>query len=197
MNEKINILYDHYKETCDELKDTIKRRDRLVMYIGLLFGAFFFHVASSSGIGGYFSQYLNAEFSIVLNVQNTLFSYLLWFLLFILSTRYFQTCIQIERSYQYVHDIEHKINAAAGELITREGLAYLKDYPLFSNFIWFFYSFVFPIFFIVVSVYWGYFVFLRSGFVFSSGVCLNTFICLSFVLVIILYMIEIHLKKRG
>ncbi len=54
--------------------------------------------------------------------------------------------INVERQYPYLHALEEKISASIGDhnLYRREGRAYLQDYPLFSDWAWICYVFLFP-----------------------------------------------------
>src|ERR1019366_6800862 len=75
-------------------------------------------------------------------------STLLWFALFGLSTRYFQTVVEIEGQYEYLHSLEEDINSnhyAGSVAFTREGKHHLKEYPLFSNWVWMLYTILFPV----------------------------------------------------
>jgi hypothetical protein len=62
-------------------------------------------------------------------------------------TRYYQTVIQIERQYDYIHHLEEIIGSrfTGTRAFTREGKSYLNEYPLFSNWIWLLYTLAFPL----------------------------------------------------
>jgi len=69
-----------------------------------------------------------------------------WTLLLVFTLRYCQSTINIERQYKYLHKLEEKISTILDdEIYCREGKAYLNNYPLFSNWVWFFYTILFPI----------------------------------------------------
>lgn len=49
----------------------------------------------------------------------------------LITMKYFQLCLNIEKQYSYIHNIEDKLNSISEErLITREDYSYLKEYPL-------------------------------------------------------------------
>jgi len=81
-----------------------------------------------------------------------------WFGLFALVLRYFQTVVLIERQYQYIHSIEEQISVHYNnKAFTREGITYLSNYPLFSNWAHILYTTIFPIllFFVVLVKIFG------------------------------------------
>lgn len=55
--------------------------------------------------------------------------------------------IQIERQYDYIHHLEELLNSkyAGSRAFTREGKAYLNEYPMFSSWVWFLYTAAFPL----------------------------------------------------
>ena len=98
-------------------------------------------------VNGALSNYINKECSVTVDKGSNLFATLFWFLLFGVSSRYYQIVIQIERQYDYIHHLEELINNkfVGSRAFTREGKAYLEQYPLFSNWIWFLYTIAFPL----------------------------------------------------
>jgi hypothetical protein len=70
-----------------------------------------------------------------------------WVFTFAIALRYCQVSINVERQYSYLHTLEEKISEALGDpdLYRREGRAYLRDYPLFSDWARICYAFVFPV----------------------------------------------------
>ena len=79
--------------------------------------------------------------------NSNLLGTLLWLLLFGFSSRYYQTVIQIERQYDYIHHLEELISKRYPNTraFTREGKSYLDEYPIFSNWIWLLYTLAFPL----------------------------------------------------
>ena len=71
---------------------------------------------------------------------------ILWFSLLTIVIRYFQTNININRQYKYIHFLEDKFTNILGEsIISREGKHYLSNYPGFPKFMDFLYTWVFPV----------------------------------------------------
>jgi hypothetical protein len=104
-------------------------------------------VTSTELVNGALSGYVNKQLDISINKDSNLFGTLLWLLLFGFSSRYYQTVIQIERQYDYIHHLEEIIGSRyiGTRAFTREGKSYLGEYPLFSNWIWLLYTLAFPL----------------------------------------------------
>lgn len=144
--DKISLLYDHYKETCSTISDAIKRRDRLMLLIVVTLGFFAFQTIFPEVSDTIVNDFLHFKFGLSPKFNLAVIGNVVWFLILIFTTRYFQVSIYIERQYKYIHQIEDKLNKILGdELITREGKNYLKKYALFSNWMWALYTIIFPL----------------------------------------------------
>ncbi len=141
-----NNLCAHYKDTYDLHLSIIKQRDTL-FYILLVILAFFsLQITSADLVNGAVSSYIDKQYSVTVDKNSSLFSSLVWLLLFGVSSKYYQTVIQIERQYDYIHHLEKLLNLKYPEtqVFTREGRFYLDRYPLFSSWIYFLYTLAFP-----------------------------------------------------
>jgi hypothetical protein len=135
---KFNNLCSHYKDTYEIHRESVRQRDRL--FSGLLFVLALFAIQSFSPVmvAASVKAYVNNFAGIQLGNSMAVISTVLWFALFGLSTKYFQTVVEIERQYGYIHSLEEELNYVYAESIafTREGRSYLKEYPLFANWVW-------------------------------------------------------------
>ena len=152
MTEKLPILYDHYKDTCSVIGESVKRRDRLMLYVLLLLSLFsietLFPSASSAAISGF----LKLKYGFALHFDLSALGNVVWFLLLIFTLRYFQVAVFVERQYLYIHGIEETLNTEFGDdIITREGKFYLHNYPAFSTWMWGLYTIIFPTLLLIVS----------------------------------------------
>lgn len=130
---KYTTLYDHYKETIAYLKGDLAKRDKLTWILFALLIIYFlveFKTVESIGIANFIVKDKFGD-SILINYNLLVTAMLLSILL--ITMRYFQLCLNIEKQYSYIHNIEEKLNAISQEmLITREGYSYLREYPLLS-----------------------------------------------------------------
>lgn len=155
--KKIEILYDHYKESFLCVKYFEKQRERLLAFL-LMIVFFQFLLAFFSGESlDAFNAVIEKQigFSFVLN--EAVFSILFWFLLFSASLRYFQTNVLISRQYEYIHKLENDICKKVDDedFIIREQLGYKRehkgDHPIFTNWVRIVYTWIFPILLISIS----------------------------------------------
>ncbi len=148
---KINLLYDHYKECVSDQKNNCKSRDKLFLYLLILLGILFLEFYDATLTFNLAKDLLKDKTHFIINYQY--FSIFLMFMLLTLGLRYFQMCITIERNYSYIHEVEKKINLLSSNLISKEGTSYLGNYPIFSNFMDTVYKLLFPgIFLIAISI---------------------------------------------
>ena len=146
------VLYDHYKDTFEQQKRYLNKRDHLtvlllilaILLIGLIFDP------------NYISSKLNAV--IKAQVDNLVFDFefintgliiaFFWFLL-----QYYMVVLQIERMYKYLDQCESSLCAGyTGFKINREGAYYLKSYPWIKTLADRFFVLGIPIGFITLSV---------------------------------------------
>lgn len=150
--EGIEVLYDHYKDTFEQQKRYLAKRDHLtvlllilaILLIGLIFDP------------NYISSKLNAV--IKAQVDNLVFDFefintgliiaFFWF-----SLQYYMVVLQIERMYKYLDQCEAYLCAGyTGFKINREGAYYLKSYPWMKTLADRFFVLGIPIGFITLSV---------------------------------------------
>lgn len=148
----MEVLYDHYKDTFEQQKSNLTKRDHLtvlllilaILLIGLIFDP------------NYISSKLNAV--IKAQVDNLVFDFefintgliiaFFWF-----SLQYYMVVLQIERMYKYLDQCEASLCAGyTGFKINREGAYYLKSYPWMKTLADRFFVLGIPIGFITLSV---------------------------------------------
>lgn len=145
---KLNILHDHYKESFLYIRDREKQRDRLFLFIIALIGILFLEIQYAEIFPNIFKSINLESFNLNLStIPIFVFLSITWTYLFVLILKYCQIAIGIEKQYEYLHILEKKISNIFNdkEIYSREGRAYLKNYPIFSEFAWIFYVLIFPI----------------------------------------------------
>ena len=127
--EDKEILYDHYKDTFEQQKSYLEKRDKItilllvlcILLIGLIFDP----------------NYISEKVNFILNSQvedlafdlqfiNTgIILIMLWYTL-----QYYLVVLQIEKMYSYLNECEKKLSDLMEDAtINREGAYYLKSYP--------------------------------------------------------------------
>ncbi len=175
MNNR-ELIYAHYKDTCEIQTKNISQRNRLLLaffisvIVLLLF--IFQEKSSMSVLLGLF----RSRYNIDLNFSIELIRSLLWLMLFYFTMQYYSKSINIERNYLYIHELEENINQLCGQtLLKRESQAYLNRYPILLDFVDVFYKKVVPTIYILVILICNVFAFYDSGdFCFSNLVGLIT-----------------------
>lgn len=131
--EQVSLYYDHYKDTYEQQKKYIAKRDRLTLYllvlaiilIGLLFDPLTFGEKVNIIMGAYVE---NLTFDLYF-INTGLLLVTLWCLI-----QYYMVVLQIEKMYRYIAECEKRLTDAIPVFpINREGAYYLKSYPWLKN----------------------------------------------------------------
>lgn len=191
------MIYDHYKETCSIIRDAIKFRDRLMLFviITLAFFSFqsFFPITSNQVV----SELLTFKFGLNLQFNFAFLGSIIWFLLLVFVLRYFQTAVFIERQYKYIHKLEDQLNKELKEdIITREGKSYLSKYPLFSDWMCFLYTMFFPILLFLITLTKIISEWVNFCNSFSINIIIDSIIFLILAISIFLYVKMLHFDKK-
>ncbi len=151
--QKFNNLCSHYKDTFDIHRASIKQRDMLFYGLFVILAVFTLQLSSTEIVVGVVNDYVNKAIGTKIDNSADFVSTLLCLLLLGFTTRYYQVALEIERQYEYLDMLEKNLNSYYPEtkVFTREGKSYLNQYPLFSSWVWFIYTILFPIF-IIFSV---------------------------------------------
>lgn len=164
--EKLELLYDHYKETCEIARENEKIRNRMFIIVCLIIGLLFLFSYDSNSIIGLIQSWFQGNYNCDLMFSSNIIQAILWIILLIITLRYLGININLDRSYVYISNLEEKINKISkNDIITREGFSYLNNYPILNNITYFLYRIVFPIIYIIVII-----IKLRLEYIAQSGV---------------------------
>lgn len=151
-DNKLDLLNDHYKDTFAYLREYLRQRDRLFIYLLVVIVFMLFEMASPKAAGEIFSKVLSKHFEITSTIDFSFMTGVIWFLMLGLTLRYYQNVILVERQYQYIHKLEDDLSKHySGIAFTREGKAYLKGYPYFSKWADILYIIVFPMLLMAIT----------------------------------------------
>lgn len=193
---KLTVLSGHYKDTQKIGEANVKNRDRTFLLILVLLAVMAFQFFSPQSSSSVISQIVKNQLELDTAISMNYVSSLIWFSLFAITIRYFQIVINLEKHYNYIHDLERILaKEYAGKAFTREGRSYLQDYPIFSSWLHVVYRFIFPILLVagvaikIVSE-WK----VREAVTLPLG--LNTLICLMLIVSTCLYVYSLtNLEK--
>ncbi len=153
-NKSLEILHDHYKETCARIWEQEKQRDRFFLSVIGLLGLLFIEVQYPNDIQALLKTIKTPAAEVNFSILPvSIITSITWTVLLIIILRYCQVSIMIERQYKYLHKLEDAIGVFFRNIIfNREGKAYLKNYPVFLNMVWIFYTMLFPLTIIILQV---------------------------------------------
>lgn len=185
---KFAALCTHYKDSYDLQDGRLRCRDRLLF--SLLCILCLFIMQSSGAATKLAEEYAIKQLGISLVDFRDFISPLLWFSLVGWGLRYFQINVVIERNHAYLHKLEEEINIhySGGVAYTREGKSYLNKYPLFSNWLCFIYTSIFPIFLILICLIKSF----EEAWTGHRFWILDAFCCGMLVISTIFYMFNFH-----
>lgn len=156
---KLEILHDHHKDSFHYIRELEKARDRqfiiLILVMGLLFLAVQFPDYLRSLLQG---VKIGAGEVDVSKLPLSIVTSALWAVFWALAVRYCQSSINVERKYDYLHNLEETIGDILENknIYCREGKAYLDKYPAFSSWTYFYYTRLFPILVMLLTGYLWY-----------------------------------------
>lgn len=154
-NEKLEILYDHYKETYSLITTFNKLRDKLFIYLLISLTFMFLQIDSVNTVNNIGVKLAEKFLGVSLVLSPTFILGMFWFVTLSLVIRYAQTLVYIEKQYDYIHNLESTIDKDFGDskIFSREGHSYLNNYPKFSKWVWILYTIIFPIILFLVLSY--------------------------------------------
>lgn len=191
----IEVLNDHYNESCNLVQKQISLRDRLFIAIIVFVGIMLFQIYSPENSGQAISDFVSKQLDLEGVFDISFLGSLIWFSLFGLTLRYYQTVVYIERQQKYIQRLEEQLCLNYnGIAFTREGKSYLDNYPKLSDWAWFLYVIAFPVLLVIMS---GYKI---STEIWSSSklngtLAFNILFFISIVISTALYMIHQHKGK--
>lgn len=147
-NKRLEILHDHYKETFALQREQERSRDRLFLWVILLFALLSVEIGYPAEFTG--SVHTLSVLGTDIELNKLPLAALLsvsWVLTLAMILRYCQTSIAVDRKYPYIHMLEDEISplVGGGDLYRREGEFYLHEYPLMLNAAFYAYVLIFPI----------------------------------------------------
>lgn len=145
--DKLNILYDHYKDTFSIQKESEKSRNKLFLVLCICILILMLMIVYPNNIYENLQEFSSDKLGINIKFELKVLELFNWFLISYLTIRYYQINANIEKNYKYIHDIEVKLEKKHKLSIYREGKNYLEQYPIFLTFSYIFYKYVFPILF--------------------------------------------------
>lgn len=148
---KLTVLNDHYNNTVTDFKKLNKTRDTNFLFILILLGVMAFQYVSPSQSQSVLTQFAQKKLEVDAAISVNVIASLVWFALLYVAIRYFQNVINIEKQYNYTHQLEKELaKHYDGKAFTREGKAYLNNYAIFSDWVHIVYWYIFPLLFTAV-----------------------------------------------
>ncbi len=145
---KLTVLSEHYNNTVADFKKLNKARDTNFLFLLILLGVMAFQYVSPGQSQSVLVQVAQKKLEIDATLSINVISSLVWFALLYLAVRYFQNVINIEKQYNYTHQLESELaRHYNGKAFTREGKAYLDNYAIFSDWVHIVYWYIFPVLF--------------------------------------------------
>lgn len=147
------ILYDHYKDTLNEVKKTEIKRNKLFLIIVVHIFILFLISIRPESMYNVIVELLREQWKLGFYFSiNTVQIFIMISMLYCV-VRYYQINIYIDKNYPYIQKIEDELANCISKNFGREGKNYLNNYPKTQNIIYYSYKYIFPTLFIVALVY--------------------------------------------
>lgn len=151
--DKLELLYDHFKDTYTNITTKIKQRDRVFIITFILLLIQLLLVTNPYEYENLLITYIKEQYSFDLSNQIMALQTFLWVALIYSSLRYSQACVYLERTYIYISSLESKISIIANTNFDRESVDYLKSYPFISKVTNFIYRYIFATIAIAIPIF--------------------------------------------
>ena len=147
----VDLMYDHYKETCASNRKVIEVRNKTFVLLCILQSLSFLFAFNCKKAYELVLQAISAKAGESLIVGQGIVQTLLWILTLYVFIRYIQSNINVERQYGYLSEVEKDL-IKCGLNINREGDYYNSNYPKILKIIDFLYKWAFPILFLIIDI---------------------------------------------
>lgn len=141
-------LCSHYKDTYSLHLQSVKQRDTFFYLLLLLLALLALRFSNSDVVVEFLATWVKKSTGSEVVDNPSFLTTLIWLSIAIVITKYFQTCITIERQYSYINELEAELNSQYprdSASFTREGKSYLVGFPIFSNWIHLLFAYLIPI----------------------------------------------------
>ncbi len=198
IDKQIEVLHDHYNKSFELIREREKQRDFLFLLLIGLYTVLLIEVKYPANFGdalGKLSLQIG-DFQLGMLPLAALLS-VSWIFTFTVALRYCQATVAVEVQYRYLHLLEGKISKLFNDenLYQREGKAYLEDYPLYREWVWFVYVILFPIILclgtaIIITTEWQG---LQTSFWYKL---FDTLIAVGLLISVLVYRIPVQIASR-
>ena len=151
--DKLELLYDHYKDTYGLVKDAQSNRNKTFLFLNIALVINLLFVIEPTSVIIIATSWLKESHGVDIRLQVEIFQVFLWLILLYFTMRYVQVNCYIERQYRYIHQLEKSITDKSEIKIDRESENYLGDYPFVLKGVHIFYTWIFPILFGIAIAY--------------------------------------------
>lgn len=124
-------FYDHYKDTFDILKAYLAKRDHYTIALLAMVVVSCLKITNPHLLNLYLSKIIDTQISGLTIAWSYLSVFVSYFFLWIVM-QYYQNCLTIEKTYDYLHKIEEELSSQGSYKVRREGYNYLNCYPWFK-----------------------------------------------------------------
>ena len=149
--EKLEIIYDHYKESYALSREALVRRNKDFAILCILEAVSFLFVADPSDAMNIVNTSINTSLGASLEFGTSVIRTSLWLFLTFFLIKYVQDTMYVERQYKYIGNLEKCISSELEEALSRESNSYAEKYPAVLNIIDFFYKTFCPLLFVAIN----------------------------------------------
>ncbi|WP_413669445.1 hypothetical protein ACEN9X_05470 [Mucilaginibacter sp. Mucisp86] len=153
MEEKsLEILYEHYKDTFDQIKEALQKRFAYTLTCLIIIAVFSLQLTSPDNAKQIAAVVIKNKIGDI-HINFNFISNIITFALLWASMLYFQVNTTVERLYKYIHQLEDQLcQKLTSPVITREGKFYFNDMPWLTTLIYWIYVLIFPLIIIGAAI---------------------------------------------
>lgn len=151
--DSLELLYDHYKDTFQLIKENEVTRNKMFIYFIVLLSVLYLLAIEPDSLHSSINSWIDTNIGTSIDFGISIIESFIWIVLLYFTIRYFQIIMYINRQYDYLHTLEGQINQIVDFNFNREGAGYLNEYPVILNIIYYMYTLIFPLMYISIVAY--------------------------------------------
>ena len=192
--DKLEVLYDHYKESFALSKEAQSRRNKSFVVLCILEAVSFLILIKPEEIFELNNASIRKEVDTALVIGSAVLQTLIWIMIVYVMIRYVQDVLYVERQYDYLCRLEKEISKAASvRVFDREGKNYSRQVSMVSNIVDLFYKMLMPVFFASINTIHIRKEWRLAGDISLAIVC-DTVLYVACFVIVWFYFFEIHSK---
>ena len=118
--DSLELLYDHYKDTFQLIKENEVTRNKMFIYFIVLLSVLYLLAIEPDSLHSSINSWIDTNIGTSIDFGISIIESLIWIVLLYFTIRYFQIIMYINRQYDYLHTLGVKLIRKVIFILTEE-----------------------------------------------------------------------------